>query len=164
MSRHRVAFGAILAGLLLAGCDSPTPPTPPTGDAAAGPQAVDPWIRAAPPVASVMAGYLTLEAGSRDIEVSAAECDGFGTTEIHETRTVDGVASMRRVEHVPVTAGEAVEFEPGGLHLMLMSPARIPGEGESVRCRLRLADGSTLAFEATVRPGDDDVDHAHHHH
>jgi copper(I)-binding protein len=148
----------LLAGVLTAGSAY-----------AAGPQGERPsvedaWIRAAPPVAEVMAGYLTLRAGRSAIEVVAAACEGFGDTEIHESVVIDGVAAMRPLTTVRVAAGASRKFAPGGLHLMLLEPERIPAIGEAVACRLELAAGDPVDFTATVRRGDDEGDHAHHHH
>jgi hypothetical protein len=138
-----------------------------TGPAAGGdaaPRVDDAWIRAAPPVAQVMAGYLTLRAGAQAIELLGADCDGFGRVEIHETVLTDSVASMRPLPRLRVEAGDSVTFAPGGLHLMLLEPERIPPAGAVVDCRLELAGGGTLAMTASVRRDDAEDPHAHHHH
>lgn len=150
--RRRLAVLAIA----LAGGAAAEPP--------AAPAVEDAWIRAAPPVARVLAGYLTVHAGARAIEIVGAACEGFGRTEIHETVLVDGVASMRALPSLPVSAGGSRRLAPGGLHLMLLEPQRVPAAGESIDCRLELAGGDVLAFSAEVRPGPPDEGHEHHHH
>lgn len=129
-----------------------------------GPSVEDPWLRAAPPAARVMAGYLTLRGAGAAVSVTGVACDGFGRAEIHETVMVDGVAKMRALAALDVPAGERVSLAPGGRHLMLMAPARIPPAGESVACRLTLADGRTVAFSAPVREAGGGDEHAHHNH
>lgn len=124
----------------------------------------EPWVRAAPPTATVMAGYLRISAGATEITVSGVDCEGFGRTELHETRLTDGVASMRRLDSVTVPAGESRSFAPGAMHLMLMAPAQIPTAGASVACSLSLADGRRLAFQAPVRAGATEDAHEHHRH
>ena len=161
----RTLAGGLLAGMLVA-CGPGDPPTGPAAgeEPAAAPQVLAPWIRSAPPTASVMAGYLQLEAGGAAIAVTGAECTGFGTTELHESAEVDGVATMRRLPRVELPAGGSIEFAPGGKHLMLMSPAMIPATGETVACALLLADGTRLEFDAPVRQGAGDDHHDSHHH
>jgi copper(I)-binding protein len=153
---RRVAL--LLAGVLAAGGGATAAPD---GD---GPSVEDAWIRAAPPVAEVMAGYLTLRAGGTAIEVVAAACEGFGRVEIHESVVVDDVATMRPLATLPLAAGASRRFAPGGLHLMLLEPARIPAVGEDVACRLELAAGDPIDFTAPVRRSVGEDDHAHHHH
>lgn len=165
MRRRTAVPAALIAWTLAASGCGPGEAPPVTGDRPGGePAVVAPWVRAAPPTATVMAGYLRLEAGARAVTVAAAECAGFDRTELHETRVVDGVATMRQLDGLDLAPGASRVLEPGGMHLMLMGPERIPPAGESVRCALLLADGTRLPFEATVRPGADDDDHAHHHH
>jgi copper(I)-binding protein len=157
--------GGLLAGLLAACGPGEPPPAPTAGaDPAQAPQVAAPWIRSAPPAASVMAGYLRFEAGGTAVTITGAECAGFGTTELHESAEVDGVATMRELARVEVPAGGSIDFAPGGKHLMLMSPTAIPAAGETVACTLLLADGTRLEFDAPVRRNTGDESHDHHHH
>jgi copper(I)-binding protein len=73
---------------------------------------------------------------------------------MHGTDIVDGVARMREHETVTVPAGEAVSFEPGGLHLMLMQAVDgIPSSG-TINMALLLEGGERLEFVAPVgQPG-----------
>ena len=154
-----------LVGTLAAGGCGPGEAPPPAGAGPGkGPDVTAPWVRAAPPTATVMAGYLRLDAGARAVTVTGAECAGFDRTELHETRVVDGVATMRQLDGLDLAPGTSRVLEPGGMHLMLMGPERIPPAGESVRCVLLTADGTRLPFDATVRPGGAEDEHAHHHH
>jgi hypothetical protein len=164
-ARGRTLAVGVLAAMLAACGPGEPPPASNAGEAPAPvPQVAAPWIRSAPPTASVMAGYLRLEAGGAAVAITGAECAGFGTTELHESVEVDGVATMRQLPRVEVPAGGSIEFAPGGKHLMLMSPAAIPGAGETVACALLLADGTRLEFDAPVRQGAGDENHDHHHH
>lgn len=125
------------------------------------------WVRAAPPGAAMLAGYVTLrndaDAAAR---VVAAESDAFEAVEMHRTEEVDGVSRMREVQAIEVPAhGEAV-LAPGGLHLMLMRPRAPLAEGDSVAIRFRLADGGVVEADFPVRRGaEQEADtHPHHHH
>lgn len=81
------------------------------------------WIREAPPNASAMAGYLTIQnATDQDRVLTFAKSEQFNSIEIHRTVITDGVARMRRQEDIFIPAGESLELKPGDYHLMLMGP------------------------------------------
>lgn len=109
------------------------------------------WIRAAPPTARMLAGYVVLHnRGSEALALVGASSERFGLTEVHETVEVDGVARMREVPRIELAPGTSAALEPGGRHLMLMRPASVPAEGEQVRILLKLSDGSELPVLFTV--------------
>ncbi len=110
------------------------------------------WVRAAPPGASSLAGYLVLHNGcTTAVEVVGVESRDFGMPMIHRTEQVDGVSRMRPAGRLVVAAGAELRFEPGGLHLMLMKPLRPLAEGDRARLRLVLADGRRIYAEVPVR-------------
>jgi copper(I)-binding protein len=110
------------------------------------------WVRAAPPGARSLAGYLVLRNPcAAAVEVVDVESRDFGLPMIHRTEQVDGVSRMRPAGRLVVAAGAELRFEPNGLHLMLMKPLRPLAEGDTVRLRLVLADGRRLYVEVPVR-------------
>lgn len=110
------------------------------------------WVRAAPPGARTLAGYLVLcNPCATAVEVVDVESLDFGMPMIHRTELVDGVSRMRPAGKLAVPAGGELRFEPNGLHLMLMKPLRPLAEGDSARLRLVLADGRRLYAEVPVR-------------
>ncbi len=130
------------------------------------------WIRLSPvPQPRMLAGFGRLaNRCGQAVAVVGARSPVFGEVTVHETTQVDGVSRMREIAQLPLAArGEAV-LQPGGLHLMLMQPAKPLAEGERVPLVLLLADGSEVAVELTVRrsaPGAAAPAagaHAHHHH
>ncbi|MEM9058799.1 MAG: copper chaperone PCu(A)C, partial [Pseudomonadota bacterium] len=119
-----------------------------TGDV----QIDDPWLRAAPPGAGMTAGYLTLRNDSgAPLTLVGASSDGHGEVSLHETRVDNGTSRMLGLDTVALPPGASVPFEPGGKHLMLMSPARDFAVGDTVRLTLHFADRDDLTVEATVR-------------
>jgi len=76
-----------------------------------------------PPLGSsgVGAAYFTIRSSAPDriVAISSSEADAV---EIHSSVTERGMASMKRLDSVPLPAGKAVAFAPGGLHLMVFSP------------------------------------------
>lgn len=122
------------------------------GDAACLPTIEDPWVRAAPPGAASLAGYLVLRNGCDvPVEVVDVESLDFGMPMIHRTVEEGGVSRMRPAGKLVLAPGESLRFEPGGLHLMLMRPLKPLAEGDVARIRLVLADGRRVFAEYPVR-------------
>lgn len=83
----------------------------------------DAWIREAPPNATAMAGYLTINnITPRDRILTFAKSKYFNSIEFHRTVIKDGVAKMRHHDELLIPAGESLEFKPGDFHLMLIGP------------------------------------------
>jgi len=102
----------------------------------------DAWIRAAPPGASMMAGYATLKnSGDAPITLLTVQGDAFRMTSLHESIVADGVAKMRELHRLRIDPGETVQLAPGGLHLMLMQPRHAVTVGDKVKIMFLLADG-----------------------
>lgn len=110
------------------------------------------WVRAAPPGASTLAGYLVLRNPcAAAVEVVDIESLDFGMPMIHRTEVVEGVSRMRPAGRLQVPARGELRFEPNGLHLMLMKPLRPLADGDTARLRLVLADGRRIYAEVPVR-------------
>ena len=62
--------------------------------------------------------YLTVESATNDTLLSI-HSDCCKAVEIHDHIMDGGVIRMRRVDAVPLPAGEPVKFQPYGLHVML---------------------------------------------
>lgn len=152
----------VVAGLAagLAGCGKEPVGTTPTE---AGLTVADPWIRAAPPTARVLAGYMVVDnPGTQAATLVGAASPLAGMVEIHETVVTDGVASMEHRPELVIPAGGQLVLEPGGAHLMFMQPSAVPGEGETVPVTLRMGDGRSLEIDFAVRAGAAAPGHEHH--
>lgn len=79
------------------------------------------WSRSTPPVAKVGVVYFTLnndtKKSDRLLKLSTAVAE---KVEVHRTEVLDGIARMREVAVLHVDAGQTLEFEPGGMHVMLI--------------------------------------------
>jgi hypothetical protein len=131
---------------------------------AADPKVAKAWIREAPPNASALAGFVSLEGGSRDDALVSASSPDFGRVEIHEMSMQDGVMKMRALEALELPAGAHVTLAPGGEHLMLLEPKRalVAGDKVGVTLEFRRADPIEVVFEvAASAPGTPDP-HAGH--
>ena len=109
------------------------------------------WVRAAPPGAMMLAGYMSLRNdGKQPTRFEWAQSDVFGMVELHQTLIVNGVSTMRPAGVQTIPAGGTLRIEPGGLHLMLMQPQRALKVGDTVRFRLHFSDGSAIDAVAPV--------------
>lgn len=143
MNASRLLLGFALAGFASAAVGA--------GEACA-PVIEKPWVRAAPPGAASLAGYLVLRNPCKAaVEVSGVESRDFAMPMIHRSEVVDGVSRMRPAGKLVVPPGGTLRFEPGGLHLMLMKPHRPLPEGSEAGVRLVLADGRRVFATFPVR-------------
>lgn len=132
------------------------------------------WVRAAPPDATVMAGFGKLaNPGRMDTALVSAASQDFGRVELHAMSMDGDVMRMRKLEKIEVKAGESVELKPGGLHLMLFEPKRDLPEGSRIPLTLTLACnnrvGATAEVRSTAAGGDGSASskesrHEHHEH
>jgi copper(I)-binding protein len=116
------------------------------------PVAEQAWVRAAPPGATALAGYAVLRNPcTKPFVVTDVSSADFAMGMIHETIVEKGVSRMRHAKSLAVPARGALEFKPGGKHMMLMHPRRVLKEGDKVRLVLKLADGRTIDIDAVVQ-------------
>ena len=109
------------------------------------------WVRAAPPGAMTLAGYMSLRNdGKTPQRFVSAQSDAFGMVQLHRTLLVNGLSTMRPAGVQIIPAGGTLRIQPGGLHLMLMQPRRALKIGDAVRFRLHFADGSAMDVVAPV--------------
>jgi copper(I)-binding protein len=109
------------------------------------------WIRAAPPGATVLAGYALLRNDcARPVVVTGAKSRDFVLVQLHETKTENGTSTMRHAKRTPLAARATLALAPGGYHLMLMHPRRALPEGTVVKLELLLADGRRVPVDFTV--------------
>lgn len=124
----------------------------------------DAWIRAAPPGASMLAGYATLaNTGDAPITILTTQSDAFRMTSLHETVIQEGVSKMRELHRLVIAPGESVVLAPGGKHLMLMQPRHEIAVGESVEVRFLLSDGTRVETHFDVVAPDAEGSDAHSH-
>lgn len=106
-------FSLAILGLLLGACGNDGPPL----------VANDVVVKPPMPGMQMTAGYLTLRNNSaEEITIDRVTSPQFERVEMHETVIEDGVSRMKAIPEIVLGAGAAVEFRPGGKHLMLMRP------------------------------------------
>jgi copper(I)-binding protein len=109
------------------------------------------WVRQVPG-SDVAAAYLTLHnTGDRPASIVDIESPAAQSAMIHETSVEGGMSRMRPHATLLVPPGQTVKLAPGGLHVMLMGVKPL-AVGQNVRLVLKLADGSSVQVDASVRP------------
>lgn len=123
--------------------------------APADPVGVDnPRVRLVP-AGKPMAGYFRLSNRTDTaLRLVGASSDAFGRVMMHRTITTDGQSRMVHQDVVVVAPGESVAFEPGGLHLMLLSPAADLAVGDAVEIALEFEgrEPASMPVAFTVVP------------
>ena len=113
----------------------------------------DPWVRAVPPVSSVTAVYMVIEnTGDTNDKLIGVRTAASKYSDIHTT-TIDqhNVASMLKVEYLPLPSGKIVELIPGGAHIMLRELYRPVKIGEKIEIDLIFEKSGTIRVQAEVR-------------
>lgn len=102
----------------------------------------------------MLAGYARVRNDcARAFAITGVESKDFAMSMVHETIVQDGMSRMRHAGSLAVPAHGAVEFAPGGRHLMLMHPRRAFKAGDRVPVELKLGDGSRLGAVFIVGNG-----------
>jgi copper(I)-binding protein len=124
---------------------------------------VSAWARATPPGADVAAAYLTVEnRGDTDDALIGASTAAAGSVTIHETVEENGVAAMRPLERMTIPAGDTLEMQPGGAHLMLMDLSVPLDEGETVPLTLTFEKEGEITIDVAVAAIDAEEAPQHH--
>ena len=111
----------------------------------------DPRIPERPPVAKMLAAYLTItNTAATPAQLLSVASPDFKQIEIHQTTMHQGMAQMTAQASLPLPANSKAVLEPGGLHLMLMHPLRPLRAGDSVVLTFLFDDGATLTVMVPV--------------
>ena len=107
----------------------------------------DAWVRTPNPAVDVTSAYMTLVSSANEpISVVAVSSPLANIVEMHETKSVDGMMSMSKVNAVRIPARGTTKLAAGGTHLMLVGLKKpIPRQTEFT---LRLDDGTTVTTTA----------------
>ena len=111
------------------------------------------WARPTVPGQQGGGGFLTLTSGAGDRLLG-------GTTpvaqrfELHTMSMKGDVMEMRQLEAIELPAGKAVEFKPGGLHVMFIGLAQPLALGSKVPVTLKFEKAGEVKvdFEVASRP------------
>jgi len=151
LRRSPALLGALvmvaLGALMLGGCAAA-----PAGTAAT-PVISGAWVRPATGPGLPAAGYLVIRnPGGVAETLTGVSTPGAGSVEMHKTSTMSGMTGMEPVSAIHIPAGGTVTLEPGGFHLMLMSPATMR-VGGTVDLVLTFEKAGSVTVKAEVKNG-----------
>lgn len=122
------------------------------------------WIPEAPPVTTVMAGFMNIENKSAAAEeiVSVSSPD-FDRIEMHLSKEENGIARMIPQKKLVIPAKSTLTLEHGSYHLMLFKPKRRLLDGDSTELMFKLADGNSFTIKFKIEKSAMNMDHSNHH-
>lgn len=110
------------------------------------------WIREAPPMTRVNAGYFDItNNASNPINLNSVSSPNFSRIEIHRSVVTNGVAKMVKQDTIEIPGGETFNFKPGGYHIMLFDAKDPYKSGDTVNLTFHFSDGSLIETTAEVR-------------
>ncbi len=111
----------------------------------------NPWMRFITP-STPAAGYFTVtNAGGRPVVIVGASSPECASLMLHRSQNIGGTEHMDEVPSVSVPAHGEVRFEPGGYHLMCMSPSSKVVPGSRIPVTLTFQNKLTMTKGFVVR-------------
>lgn len=110
------------------------------------------WIKEAPPVAKVHAGYMRItNQTDKTLEITGVTALHYRMAMIHRTVERGGMMSMEHIDILSVAPHSTVVLEPGGMHLMLMTPDRVFKADDVVTITLEMNNGQSQSLDVSVK-------------
>ena len=176
---HRFAVPLVATlGLTLAGCGENAADQAASSTVAATDEATDNGPENAPGIAlsdavvqlPAVAGrpgvaYFSVRNGTTSArKLASVHVEGTGRTEMHETKSENGVTRMAQVSEVVLEPAQSLAFAPGGHHVMLFDLDPGLKAGSTAELTITLDNGDKSSVTATVRSiGDAGADHSSGH-
>lgn len=125
-------------------------------------QIIHPHIPLPAKTAKTAGGYLTISnSGTKPDRLIGVESDIAEKVALHESSVdANGLGSMTAVEILDIPAGDTVNLERGGLHIMLMGLKTPLVEGQTVKGALIFEQAGRIEVEFMIDPADTKP-HAH---
>jgi hypothetical protein len=99
-----------------------------------------PWSRATPKGAQTGVDYMTIKnSGTTSDRLIGGSVDVADDFELHVMTIENGIARMRELSEIEIKPGQAIEFKPGGSHVMFVNLKNPLSKGEHIN--------GTLVFE-----------------
>ena len=111
-----------------------------------------PLIQDANQRASNSSVYLTLQnAGETPDRLVGGKTPAASSVEVHESKLVDDVMRMEKLDGLEMPPNSSAELKPGGVHLMLMGLTRSLEEGDELELTLFFEQSGDLVLAVPVR-------------
>jgi periplasmic copper chaperone A len=124
-----------------------------------------PWTRPTAESQKNGAAYFSIKnSGSEADKLVSAESPAAEKTELHEMVNEGGVMKMLPLPGgIEIQPGPAVEFKPGGYHVMLIGLKQRLAEGQTIPLTLTFAKAGSVAIEAKVEKSSSGMNGMHQH-
>lgn len=110
------------------------------------------WSRSTPPGVTVGVAYFTLknDTGKPDrlLKITSPIAS---KVQVHRTEILDGIARMREVAVLHVDAGQALEFAPNGMHVMLIGLKKPLVEGKAFEIQMLFEVAGPRTVKVAIR-------------
>jgi len=113
------------------------------------------WVPEAPPTVSALAGYLDITNHFSDtVILTGAESPFFDQVALHRTVVDSETDFARMIEQsaISIDAGRTHKLEPGGYHLMLLTPRQLINTETQIPIILKFENGFQKTVNFKVRP------------
>ncbi|MDH5570947.1 MAG: copper chaperone PCu(A)C [Gammaproteobacteria bacterium] len=105
----------------------------------------------APPVAKVLAAYMTLSnPGNTEVVITGASSADFDKVEIHSMEMSDGMMHMVEQKELRIPAKGELTLEPGELHMMLINKHRNLKDGDRIKINIQFNNGQSQSIVVPV--------------
>jgi hypothetical protein len=118
----------------------------------------DAWTRAAAQGENGAVYFVIHNYSGSDDALVGVSSDAAGSVEIHSSEMDHDVMQMHMVNEVPLAPGEAVEFVPGGLHVMLVHLNRDLQVGGTIGITLHFRNKPDVPLTVPVQAGPEEDD------
>ncbi|GJM15756.1 MAG: hypothetical protein DHS20C13_10830 [Thermodesulfobacteriota bacterium] len=124
----------------------------------------DAWVREVPPGSSVSAIYMTIQSnGDEDDKLVSMSSKAAESAELHTSKVdSNGVATMEMIEVLDIPSNNSIDFQPGGMHIMLIGLKESLVGKDSVNLKLVFEKAGEVMIEVPVKKGQEGG-HKHHH-
>lgn len=108
------------------------------------------WARESTPLGTTAVYMFVIPDEKVSDRLIGARSTAAQSVEIHESRAEGNVMTMSRINGVDIEAGAPIEFEPGGLHLMVIGLKRPLKKGDTLPLELVFARAGTMKLNVPV--------------
>lgn len=140
--RVLAGWAMVAAAATLGGCQDKRPETV---------QITDPSIRLGATANAPAVLYFTVRGGSQPTRLVSAITQMNLRSELHESMTMNNMATMKPLNGVDIPAGGTVTFEQGGKHVMLYGMSSRVQPPQLVATEFTFADGTRLQAMVPTR-------------
>lgn len=123
------------------------------------------WIREAPPISRVQAGYVTINnTQNHTVTIVAANSPSFRKIEFHKTVLENGLSKMLQQSSITISSKSQISLKPESMHMMLFNPIKPLRAGEKINITFTLKNKSLITTSFLVRKVFNTNSPQHKHH